>query len=269
MTVAAAFSVVMPAFNAATYIERTLATVAAQTYPPLELLVVDDGSTDDTCAIVESFGATVAAFRVLLLRTAHRGPGAARNAGVRAARADWVAFLDADDLWRPAKLERARAAIEEYPDSNFFCHNERVLHVDGHESVNNYGAAHDPSRPLAAQLYERNLFSTSAVVSRRDDILAAGGFDEGLPSAQDYELWLRMAPRLRPTFLDEELGSYVERIGNITTTRRWRRLGNIVRVHVRHRAYVGTTTFMMTVLRHVAAYTMDAVRGLGRRGGSQ
>ncbi len=97
-------SVVIPAYNAAAFLAETLASVFAQTVPPAEIIVVDDGSTDDTAGIARNLGATV-------ISRANGGISAARNTGVRAARSEYLALLDADDLWMPEKLEVQLAAF--------------------------------------------------------------------------------------------------------------------------------------------------------------
>ncbi len=103
-------SVVIPAYDAGRFVAKAVATALAQTRAVLEVLVVDDGSRDETAAIARAAGATVISQR-------NAGPGAARNAGVRAARGSWIAFLDADDAWHPDKLERQWAAHERCPDA--------------------------------------------------------------------------------------------------------------------------------------------------------
>jgi hypothetical protein len=107
--------------------------------------------------------------------------------------------------------------------------------LDGSESLFDYGAAYLPNIPLRRQLFRENLFSTSAIVCRRDLLLTHGLFDEHLLSSQDYELWLRLAPAIRPVFVRAPLGWYVDRAGNVTSGPRWRRLWNLLRVLHRHR----------------------------------
>ena len=104
-------SVVIPAHNGAQFVGEALDSVFAQTYRPIEVIVVDDGSEDDTVAVVEAYGP-----RVQLIRQAHSGPGGARNTGVAAAMGTYLAFLDADDLWPPGKLAAQTAVFEEHPD---------------------------------------------------------------------------------------------------------------------------------------------------------
>jgi glycosyltransferase involved in cell wall biosynthesis len=104
-------SCVVPVFNGERFLAEALESILAQTYPPTELIVVDDGSTDGSPQIVQAYGE-----RVVLLQQSNRGPAAARNRGIRAARGDLLAFLDADDLWRPEKLERQVAFLRAHPE---------------------------------------------------------------------------------------------------------------------------------------------------------
>lgn len=112
----ATVSVVIPCYNGAAYLRETLESALAQTHAPLEVIVVDDGSTDDSAAIAESFGPPVR-----VIRQENRGESAARNVGVRASRGDWIAFLDADDLWDPCKLE-AQLAHTDREVVCVYCH---------------------------------------------------------------------------------------------------------------------------------------------------
>lgn len=250
-------AVVVPAYNASSFLRRTLETIAAQTFAPAEVVIVDDGSTDDTAAIAEAFAAERHPFRVLVLRESHRGPGATRNAGIARATAEWVAFLDSDDLWAREKLEVVADAIRNHPDVNILCHNERMTMLDGAERIIDTASVYVPSASFARQLFRQNLFSTSAVVCRRDLLVRFGGFDEHLSSSQDYELWLRMSSQLAPMFISRLLGVYVVRPGNISTSNFWRRLRNVLLVKHRHRHHVAwqvyLSSMLVTILLHLGA----------------
>ena len=97
-------SVVIPCYNGAAFLAETLGSIAGQTYPPLEVIVIDDGSMDDSAAIAGRFGPLVR-----VVRQANQGESVARNRGIDEAKGDWIALLDADDVWEPAKLERQMA----------------------------------------------------------------------------------------------------------------------------------------------------------------
>ncbi len=253
-------TVVIPAYQAELFLADTLATVTKQTRRPREVIVVDDGSTDATCVVVESFASAYTELSVRLLRRPHRGPGATRNAGVRAAASEWIAFLDSDDLWYPEKLARIQDAIEANPQANFFYHNLMARSLAGTERVAYRGKGLSLGESVPRQLFKRNYFSTSAVVCRRDLVLWCGGFDETLLSAQDYELWLRMSLDMVPVFVPEVLGTYVDRKGNISTSRFWERLSDLLMVKRRHRSKGGVGSYAYCVLYTVCVHVATPIR---------
>ena len=222
MTGFADVSVVMPAFNNADTVGRALASIAAQTLPPAEVIVVDDGSTDGTAEAVRAMAAAMNWVRLRLFRQTNQGAGAARNRAVAAARGTWLAFLDADDQWLPAKIERSMAVLE--AGGLIMCsHNLFNVGPDG-ETLNDSRARwlRDPADPYRT-LFLRGFISSSTVVVRKDAVLAVGGFDAGLRSAQDYELWLAVLaraggrfetfadPLLRYTLAPEGITSRIDR----------------------------------------------------------
>jgi glycosyltransferase involved in cell wall biosynthesis len=172
-------SVVIPAYNSALFLPHSLESVFAQTLKPVEVIVVDDGSTDNTAAVATELGATV-------LRCSNGGPGAARNAGIRAASGEWIALLDADDRWAAEKLERQAASIR--PES--------VLVYTGIQVFDDNGVREEQlaiEATLARKtLRYRNPIATSSVLMRRKAALAGGGFNEEIQSCEDWELWVRL-----------------------------------------------------------------------------
>ena len=247
-------SVVIPVYNGESYIKPTLDSVRRQTVYPLEVLVIDDGSTDGTFDLVDAYRVANPELRMRLIRLSHGGPGQARNCGIKEANGAWIAFLDSDDVWFPEKLEQVARSCDEFPDANFFCHNELHQHLDGTETLLEYAVGFSETDTLSTQLYWRNRFSTSAVVCSRCLLIEAGLFDTSLPSAQDYELWLRMSPQIRLQFIRQTLGIYVDRSGNITSMSRWRRYRNVMRVLNRHRSMVSVFMYVKTVARLTASY---------------
>ena len=254
-------SVVCPTFNSAQFIERTLETVLSQTRLPDEVVISDDGSQDATLEVVNRFAATHGAgIAWRILSNEHRGPGATRNAGIREASCDWIAFLDSDDLWEAEKIERIAEAILAFPEINFLCHDELLVGEDGATSLLEYGRRYRAERPLSPQIYFSNMFSTSAVVCRRDLLIEHGCFDETLMSAQDYELWLRLSPFMRPAFVHDILGRYVERTGNITSSGLKRRLKNEVRIAMMHRHKVSAPWVAVRLVRIMLSYARQFAR---------
>ncbi|MGC4049843.1 MAG: glycosyltransferase family A protein [Paludibaculum sp.] len=174
-------SVVMPAYNSAGFVRRAIESVWAQTHTPLELIVVDDGSKDDTSAVAASVDP-----RTIVIRQANGGPGAARNRGVKEARGNWIAFIDADDAWRPKKLETQRPHMLRPEIDVVFSHVVNPLDRDCVDWEMTFD-----------DLWRHNYVGLSTSVVRREAFERLGGFDEdrGVLGIEDYNLWLRMASR--------------------------------------------------------------------------
>lgn len=191
-------SVIIPTHNRASLLQRALDSVLAQHRPAGEVIVVDDGSTDDTAHQVREHYPTVR-----YLYQPNRGVASARNRGIRAATRPWLAFLDADDQWLPDKLARQLAALAREP-------HYRIGH--GEEIWIRHGRRVNPMKKHAKTggwLFERCLprcvISPSAVIVHREVFDAVGLFDESLPACEDYDLWLRVCIRFPVQYLPEPL----------------------------------------------------------------
>ena len=195
MTAEPRFTVVMPAYNAAATIESAVASVLRQTVQRFELIVVDDGSTDDTLSRLERFSGDA---RVRVVTQPNRGPAAARNTAIAMARGAIVSMLDSDDLWLPTYLAAMDDSIRAEPNVGFAYTDAWLLSDDGRiaaRTAMSYSRPpetppRDPHLMLMA-LLEGNFVYTSASVPRPvlDDV---GGFDERFTYGEDYELWLRI-----------------------------------------------------------------------------
>lgn len=181
-------SVVIPTYNRAWSLPEAVDSVLAQDYESFELIVVDDGSTDDT-------GAVLAAYedRLRVIRRKNGGVSAARNTGVRAASGSLIAFLDSDDLWLPGKIAEQAAYLENHP-RRMICQTEEIWIRNG-VRVNPARRHRKPSGDIFERSLERCLVSPSAVMLRRRLLDQVGLFDERLPACEDYDLWLRVACR--------------------------------------------------------------------------
>jgi glycosyltransferase involved in cell wall biosynthesis len=191
-------SVVVPAFNAARFIETAIQSIRAQRYQDFEVIVVDDRSEDDTIDRVERIVRTDP--RVVLLRhdTNSGRPAVARNTGIAAARGEFIAFLDADDVWNPWKLHDQVTVLSRQSDLVLVYSMFRSI-GDLRRSDIAYGVKPLPFRAAVsrADLERENVIPCSSVVVRKDAIDAAGGFDVDpeLAAVEDYDLWLRLSAR--------------------------------------------------------------------------
>lgn len=218
-----AISVIIPAYNAASFLRNAIGSVLRQTLPALEILVVDDGSRDETGPIAASYGAPV--------RCLHRengGLSATRNTGIQAAQGEWLAFLDADDWWPEDHLACQWATAAETGADLIFSDARVVSPQREWESwLQRSGHGWLFSMPAAAfddvfnRLLRRGSFALpSAVMVRRDIVLQSGGFDEAMrPGPEDLDLWLRMAPHTRWAFNRNSRISRSEHDGNLTGNR--------------------------------------------------
>lgn len=248
-------SVVCPTYNSADFVLDTLATIAAQTLPPAELVVSDDGSTDDTVAKIERFlAASKSNFPHRLLRNPHRGVSATRNAGIMAASGEWIAFLDSDDLWRPSKLLKVTEVIQKYPEVNFIYHNQERINFDGKISLFDHESKYKPTIPLINQLFKMNIFATSAITCKKDILIEGGLFDSKYICSEDYDLWIRMSPYIRLHAMKEVLGHYITRMENLTSTNLERTMFNDIRIKTTHKAMVGSSIYFCGVAVAVAHY---------------
>lgn len=224
-------SVVVPAFNAEATLERTLHSVAAQDYARLEILIVDDGSADSTAAIAERFCA--AEPRARLLRTGNGGVAAARNHGIARARGEFIAPIDADDLWHPAKISRQVAAAlgAPVPPGFVYCW---FRDIDEAGRVWRDGPPLSVEGPALQRLAYANFVGNgSAPLFSREALLAVGGYDErlrrlGAEGCEDLLVQFRLAQRHPVAVVPEYLVGYRLTSGSMSSDpermfRSWRR----------------------------------------------
>ena len=201
-------SVVVTAYNAAWCIERALDSVFAQTLVPEEVLVSDDGSTDDTVArVVERYGDAVK-----LLRLPHRGLTPSRVAAIEATRGTWFAIMDADDTWQPEKTERQVDFLERHPEVAWLSSDGVHVSADGVLAESWLAQYFDPVADMIGDLFphivQRCFPLVSSSVVRKDAYLAVGGMDMDVEYSQDYALWLRLAARFPVAVMHDRLTTY-------------------------------------------------------------
>ncbi len=226
-------SVIIPAYKAAQTIERALASVAAQTLKPIEVIVVDDGSQDGTYEAAQAFKENLQGVHLRVFSQENLGAGAARNRAIKESAGDWLAFLDADDEWLPDKLAISMKAIE---GRNLTLHAHNYISIkDAEEEPVDCAARYRAVPNPYVGLYRKGFLATSTIVAKRDAIISAGGFDETLATAQDFDLWLKVLKEKDVTFcVDPDfLTRYHVTSGSITSHTR-RRLDCSLRIAKRH-----------------------------------
>jgi glycosyltransferase involved in cell wall biosynthesis len=228
-------SVIIPAYNVESFIRPTIESVLSQTHPSLDVIVVDDGSTDRTPDAVRPF-----LDRVRYVRQENAGPSRARNRGLEESRGRYVAFLDADDLWVPEKLEIQTGFMEKHPDVGF-CFSDVVLFGDHGDEPETFfdrkavlpklpvetveGEGRVITRRIHQDLLYENFIVTSTVMIRKAMISGNNGFedgavfDEALFNGQDYDLWFRLACRFNAGYLPKALVRKRKHPDNISSRR--------------------------------------------------
>jgi len=197
-------SVVIPAFNSCAFIEATIASVLRQDFDSFEIVIVDDGSTDETPDVVRAMEVQHPG-RIRLVEQSNSGSAVARNRGVREARGELIAFIDADDLWFPEKLGAQVRYLDANPDVGIvYCGWAELLpgdtpDLDRAESANASPHEIDPDASgwLYTTLLDDCVVWTSTVVARRALLERVGGFDPDLRRGQDYDYWLRASRETR------------------------------------------------------------------------
>lgn len=180
-------SVVIPTYNRSALVQLALDSVLAQTFTSLEIIVVDDGSTDGTGSALARYGR-----QICYIPQENQGESVARNHGIKCARGEYIAFLDSDDLWHPTKLARQLVSLRENPSVGLvFCQATKI-DADGRVLPGPALGAESSDMPLTFEnLCRRNLFAPSTVVMRRTLLDAVGGFDPAIQYGEDWDLWLR------------------------------------------------------------------------------
>jgi glycosyltransferase involved in cell wall biosynthesis len=193
-------SVIIPTYNRRDLVQRAIQSVLNQTYRDFEIVVVDDGSTDNTREVVEGRD------RVRYLRQTNAGPASARNLGIRQAQGKLIAFLDSDDLWLPEFLSTQVGVLSRYPEVALVCARSRV----GKKEAKDFSLRRELIvGDLYPKLFERSFVRTPAAVVRKSSLDAVGGFNESYPWSEDHDLWLRIAAKYPIGYVNR----YLVRIG--------------------------------------------------------
>jgi glycosyltransferase involved in cell wall biosynthesis len=204
----------MPVYNGSPFLRQSLDSILAQTYADFEVIVVDDGSTDNTPEILASYGPRIRTFR-----KPNGGGASAINFGIGQAHGDWIAWLSADDLWEPTNLERQAATIAEDPFIGLLYTDFATIDAEGNV-ISRVHLPPPPTRPARVVAIMRRCFINGcASLIHRDVFTDVGLFDEADRVAYDYDMWLRIVPRFEIRYLPETLAYYRVHSGQLS--RRW------------------------------------------------
>lgn len=200
-------SVIVPVYNAQKYLPESIRSILAQTYTDYELIIVDDGSTDQSVSVIKNFQKKHPD-KITLIQKENGGPASARNVGIKAAAGEYIAFNDADDLWLRSKLQRQLAFFEVQSPEVGIVYTER-LNFD-HEGL--YLVSKHRQKFAKGSIYREllksNFIPNNSVMVRRKCFDVVGLFDESLGIIEDYDMWLRIALKYQISFLPEVLSLY-------------------------------------------------------------
>jgi glycosyltransferase involved in cell wall biosynthesis len=206
-------SVIVSSYNYGRYVGAALQSVRRQTFTDFEALVIDDGSTDDSRRVIREF---LSDRRFRLIKQNHGGQARAKNRGLAEARAPYVAFLDADDLWAKRKLARQVALMERDTSLGVVCTRRKIIDADGRPRPCSDGRL--PRGNVVAAMFRQNFVCFSSALMRAGVADYVGGFDESIPLAIDYDFWLRAARHYRFGVVNEPLVAY--RVGHVNLSQR-------------------------------------------------
>lgn len=232
-------SVVIPCYNVEKYVAASVGSALQQTHPELEVICVDDGSTDGTVAIIEQLQARHPD-RIRLIRQANAGATVARNKGLEAATGTYVQFLDADDLLLPGKVAHQVALAQAHGLPELIVGSSRTVGANGREIQRIVQAT--ASRDVWLDLMRTHMGNTVANLWARAAVLAAGGWNKGLRSSQEYDLMFRLLSRGARVVFDPEVLTEVRRRtdGSITQTNLEQNWARFVDLRLRIREHVRT-----------------------------
>lgn len=187
------FSVVIPLYNKEKYIKKTIQSVLNQLFNNFEIIVVDDGSTDNSFYLVSQFNDS----RINIIKQSNKGAGAARNIGINHAKADYIALLDADDFWYKEHLSELKKQIELFPEVGLYCNNYEIAYSKNNCKRSRFNFPFDRDCVIVDDYFKASIINsvawTSSVCFSKSNFNSIGRFNTDLKTAQDIDLWIRFA----------------------------------------------------------------------------
>ena len=206
-------SVIIPTYQSGRFISQAIDSVLTQTYKDFEIIIVDDGSTDNTHEVINKYATDE---RIRYYYQTNNGPAAARNLGIRMSSGENIAFLDADDLWLPAKLEKQIKLLEDYPAIDLVFCDAYIFDETGMQQKTLFNLSSPSSGRVLEKLFYLNFIPLLTVVVRRKVFDVVGYFDETVIGPEDYDLWLRISQTYLIDFIQEPLAKYRISSGQIS-----------------------------------------------------
>lgn len=206
-------SIVIPLYNKGKHILDTLECISKQTFQDYEILVVNDGSTDDSLKKVKSYKDT----RIKIIDQVNSGAAAARNRGVKEAASEYIAFMDADDFWEEQYLESMVQLIEEYPDASIYGSNYTIIEK-GQSTVLNFPGIQNEKGYIDNYFISGKVYTplwTSAVIVKKKVFLSLGGFPTTCKVCEDIDLWCRFAATGKVAYINAPLATYIRDSSNM------------------------------------------------------
>ncbi len=208
-------SVIIPAYNSARFLPETIESVLAQTYKDYEIIVVDDGSTDNTREILAPYFD-----KIKYIYQQNQGAAKARNTAIKHSQGEYIAFLDADDVWLPEKLHIQVDYLNNNPEIAMVYSLSLSINIDGKQIGKKSRHRNLYSGDIFNKLFVKNFFTTSTVVVRKRVLNTIGLFDESLINSQDRDLWLRITREFRVSGIDKHLCKYRQTPGSLSKKNR-------------------------------------------------
>lgn len=187
------FSVIIPLYNKEDYVEKTIKSIINQSFNEFEIIIVDDGSTDNSFHIASQFIDP----RIKIIKQSNKGVGAARNIGINNSKADYIALLDADDCWYMNHLFELKKQIDIFPDAGLYCNNYEVLYSKNTCKKATFNFLYDKKCVIVGDYFKASIINsvawTSSVGFSKSKFIGIGEFNTHLKTAQDLDLWIRFA----------------------------------------------------------------------------
>ena len=193
-------SIIIPTYNSAKYIPDAINSILNQTFKDYEIIIVDDGSTDNTREILNKYNS-----KIRYIYQENKGPSAARNIGIKNAKGKYIAFLDADDIWLPDKLQRQMKLFANESSVSFVYTSSYIMNENGF-ILRKMQCYNRSRRKILNELYlSKSIGNTSSTIIKKECFDKVGLFDETLTVAEDWDMWLRICQRFRFKCIDEPL----------------------------------------------------------------